>query len=267
MTKKVLRVACIIVFLAIVIVTALGIYLFNFYNNAIPVKSDKASNVIVNEQPTANETQTQIANPASTNCVKLGGNLVIQKRGDGGEYGLCYFEENRACEEWALLRGDCPYGGRKTTGYITIDQNYCAWTGGYTLAETNSACTFKNGSKCPTIDFYNGTCLPEELIKVDNVSADQIIASPLSITGEARGNWFFEAGFPIKLYDENGTVVGTAVAQALTDWMTENFVPFKAELEFQTPTSTSGRLVFEKDNPSGLSENAGQISIPVIFSK
>lgn len=100
----------------------------------------------------------QLGNPASVNCTKVGGNLVIQKRGDGGEYGLCYFEENRACEEWALVRGDCPLGGRKTTGYQTIDQNYCAWSGGETFAVPNSQCTFKNGKVCSTIDFYNGKC-------------------------------------------------------------------------------------------------------------
>jgi len=99
-----------------------------------------------------------IANPASVNCEKVGGTLKIQKRGDGAEYGLCYFEDNRACEEWALLRGDCPFGGMRTTGYDTIDQNYCAWLGGSTMAVTGSICTLKNGTKCPTIDLYNGTC-------------------------------------------------------------------------------------------------------------
>lgn len=103
----------------------------------------------------------QIANPASVNCAKVGGNLVIQKRGDGGEFGLCYFQENRACEEWALLRGDCPFGGRKTTGYDSIDQNYCAWLGGETFAVPNSQCTFKNGKVCSTIDLYNGRCSKE----------------------------------------------------------------------------------------------------------
>ena len=100
----------------------------------------------------------QLANPASANCVNLGGTLEIQKRGDQGEYGLCYFEDNRACEEWALLRGDCPLGGVKTTGFDTIDQEYCAWSGGETFAVPNSVCTFKDGTKCSTISFYNGTC-------------------------------------------------------------------------------------------------------------
>lgn len=106
----------------------------------------------------SSQASTQMANPASVNCSKLGGNLIIKNRGDGGQYGLCYFEDNRACEEWALFRGDCPVGGRRTTGYDTIDQNYCAWSGGETFAVPNSICTFKNGLKCSTIDFYNGKC-------------------------------------------------------------------------------------------------------------
>lgn len=102
--------------------------------------------------------RVQLANPASENCNKVGGNLVMEKRGDGGEYGLCYFDDNRACEEWALLRGDCPLGGVKTTGFDAIDQKYCAWLGGSTLAVSQSVCTFKDGSSCPTEEFYNGKC-------------------------------------------------------------------------------------------------------------
>lgn len=115
-----------------------------------------------NKEESISSPVVQIGNPASINCTKVGGKLVIEKRGDGGEYGLCYFEENRACEEWALMRGDCPVGGRKTTGYDTIDQNYCAWVGGQTYAVKDSICTFKNGSKCSTKDFYNGKCSPTQ---------------------------------------------------------------------------------------------------------
>lgn len=106
-----------------------------------------------------NSEPTQITNPASTNCATVGGSLKIEKRADGSEYGLCYFEDNRACEEWALLRGECPVGGVKTTGFDTIDQKFCAWSGGQTFAVQNSVCTFKNSKKCATIDFYNGQCL------------------------------------------------------------------------------------------------------------
>lgn len=54
------------------------------------------------QQPTlAPKPAGQIANPASENCVKHGGTLAIYKRGDSSESGVCLFEDNRQCEEWA----------------------------------------------------------------------------------------------------------------------------------------------------------------------
>jgi len=57
--------------------------------------------------------KTGIANPASVNCINKGGSLSIQKGTDGGEYGICTFEDNRQCEEWALFRGECSAGLKK----------------------------------------------------------------------------------------------------------------------------------------------------------
>lgn len=99
-----------------------------------------------------------LANPASVNCEQHGGTLSIQKRSDGGEYGLCTFEDAYACEEWALYRGDCPVGGVRTTGYDTVAQKYCAWVGGQTLAEPNAVCTFPDGSTCKNNDLFDGYC-------------------------------------------------------------------------------------------------------------
>jgi len=107
---------------------------------------------------------------------------------------------------------------------------------------------------------------PADLITISNLSPNQIINSPLIIEGEARGSWFFEASFPIKLYDENNNLIAQAIAQAQGNWMTDTFVPFKAELNFNNSTSTSGILILEKDNPSGLSENDSQLLVPVKFS-
>ncbi|MCJ7786739.1 GerMN domain-containing protein, partial [Patescibacteria group bacterium] len=77
--------------------------------------------------------------------------------------------------------------------------------------------------------------------------------------------WFFEASFPIKLVDEKGNELGIAIAQAQSDWMTEDFVPFEAELHFELPVTEKGTLILEKDNPSGLLENADELRIPVKF--
>jgi uncharacterized protein len=116
--------------------------------------------------PQAQPTSAAIANPASQNCVKQGGTLSIEERGDGGQFGVCYFEDNLQCEEWALMRGDCPVGGIKVTGYVTPAGRYCAITGGeYTItgnsgeSDEQGTCTFKNDSQCDAWDYYNGKCI------------------------------------------------------------------------------------------------------------
>lgn len=108
-------------------------------------------------------------------------------------------------------------------------------------------------------------CKPE-LICVSSPRSNQIISSPLVLEGQARGTWFFEASFPIRLFDANGKELGVAVAQAQGEWMTQEFVPFLATMEFETPTTATGALVFEKDNPSGLPEHADSLVMPVRFS-
>jgi len=109
--------------------------------------------------------------------------------------------------------------------------------------------------------------IKDDLIKVKNFKINREIKSPLIIEGEARGNWYFEASFPIKILDADGNVLGTAIAQAQSDWMVTDFVPFKAQIEFSLSTTKEGELVLIKDNPSGLPEYDSQFKIPVIFKE
>ena len=104
-----------------------------------------------------------------------------------------------------------------------------------------------------------------DLIRVSNIIPNQKIQSPLNIAGEARGFWFFEATFLIKILDANGHIIGETLAQAKNDWMTNDFVPFEARVNFEIPTTKTGILVLEKDNPSGLPENGDELRIPIDF--
>ncbi len=106
----------------------------------------------------------------------------------------------------------------------------------------------------------------ENLIRVTSVSSNQIVASPLTIEGMARGYWYFEASFPVELRDGNGKVLASGPATARTDWMTEEFVPFSITLTFARPVTATGTLILHKDNPSGLPENDNELRIPVRFS-
>ena len=47
----------------------------------------------------------------------------------------------------------------------------------------------------------------KDLIKVASPRANDLVTNPLFIKGEARGNWYFEASFPVKLFDANGEIV------------------------------------------------------------
>ncbi len=94
---------------------------------------------------------------------------------------------------------------------------------------------------------------------------NDIISSPLNVTGQAKGGWYFEASAPIRIVDANGKILGQSFVQAQGEWMTPNFVPFKGTITFSQPTTSTGYVVFMNDNPSGLPENERSISIPIKF--
>lgn len=104
-----------------------------------------------------------------------------------------------------------------------------------------------------------------DLIQVEIPKPQEMVTSPLRVSGEARGTWFFEASFPVTLKDANGKVLVQTHAQAEGDWMTENFVPFFVSFNFPKPETDRGVLILEKDNPSGLPEHDRKIEIPVKF--
>jgi len=109
------------------------------------------------------------------------------------------------------------------------------------------------------------TVFQTDNIKLNNLVAEATISSPLAIEGSARGTWFFEGSFPVKVLDESGQELGRGIAQAQGSWMTEDFVPFKAVIMFTRPTSSIGSVVLEKDNPSGLAQNDQKIALPIKF--
>jgi hypothetical protein len=104
-----------------------------------------------------------------------------------------------------------------------------------------------------------------DLIKVEVPLFNQEIQSPYKVLGQARGTWYFEATFPVKLLDENGNIISQTYAQAQGDWMTDNFVPFESTLTFSVARDQKGTLVLEKDNPSGMPQNSAEIRIPVMI--
>lgn len=102
-------------------------------------------------------------------------------------------------------------------------------------------------------------------IAITNPGPNAVVKSPLTISGSAVGNWYFEASFPVVITDGEGLILGEAAARALGDWMTTSSVPFTATLDFSAPKTPNGFLIFKNDNPSGNPALQRSIEIPVRF--
>ncbi len=110
------------------------------------------------------------------------------------------------------------------------------------------------------------------LIHVTYPAPNDGIKSPIVVKGEARGNWYFEATFPIVIVDWDGKIIGQGQARATSDWMTTNFVPFEGTITFTKPADIKagtvnehGAVIFKKDNPSGDPAKEAAVEIPVVF--
>ena len=123
---------------------------------------------------------------------------------------------------------------------------------------------------CPT---EASTPETNQMISVTAPAVGQMITSPLQLTGEATGPWYFEASAPVELRDWQGNVIAQSFITAQGDWMVTNFVAFTGTIEFTSPYTAGdpaamqqGTLVFKKDNPSVLPENDSELIVPIQFA-
>lgn len=106
-----------------------------------------------------------------------------------------------------------------------------------------------------------------DLIVVETPTPNSVLESSFVVKGQARGNWYFEASFPVQLVASDGTVLVNSFIMANGEWMTEEFVPFEKSFSFTNTTgATGGTLILKKDNPSDMRELDNELRIPVKFS-
>ncbi len=191
--------------------------------------------------------------------IVLGASLLAVRFFFGGD------EDAWLCQNGEWVKHGNPSSPAPVGGCEKIINNFneCV-EAGYPIMEIYpSQCVTSSGESF--IEDIGNEMEKMDLIKIDNPRPNQIIGSPLAIKGQARGNWFSEANFPIKLFDANGNQLVVVTAQAQGNWMTTEFVPFKATLEFTSPSTSSGTLIFKKDNPSGLHEYDDELRVPIKF--
>lgn len=102
-----------------------------------------------------------------------------------------------------------------------------------------------------------------ELVHVISPLPGQTVSHSLAVTGEAPGNWYFEATFPIRVTTPAGDVIGSGQCKAQSDWMTTSQVPFTATITLQSSYTGPATIVLMRDNPSGLPQNDDSLEIPI----
>lgn len=141
----------------------------------------------------------------------------------------------------------------------------CASSGNLIMESYPRQCLYNNQTYTENI----GNELEKmNLISIETPRPNEIISSPLIIKGQARGNWFFEASFPVFITNWDGKIIASGIANAKDDWMTSEYVPFEANLTFianKNSYNNKATLILKKDNPSGLSENDDALEIPVLI--
>ena len=127
------------------------------------------------------------------------------------------------------------------------------------LALALGACGVPNGDAPPAPDEDDVSAF----ITVDTPAEGDEVSTPLTVTGEARGTWFFEGDFPMHLLTEEGDILESHFATAQDEWMTEDFVPFEGEIAFTVEEETSAVLRLERDNPAEKEELDMHLDIPL----
>jgi putative hemolysin len=123
------------------------------------------------EKPSTGSNGSEIANPASANCVQKGYRLDLRTDTNGNQIGVCVFPDKSECEEWAFFRGECaPASGATATPNSSQIANpasaNCVKKGGKVDIRTaadgsqSGVCVFPNGKKCDEWAFFKGECAP-----------------------------------------------------------------------------------------------------------
>jgi hypothetical protein len=97
------------------------------------------------------------------------------------------------------------------------------------IDELLGSLTFEKGTNAGRFD----------AIDLDLPELGSVVQSPLRVVGEARGSWFSERTFPVTLESADGTTIASSTATAVKEWTPDAFVPFTAELSWDTSARTA----------------------------
>lgn len=140
-----------------------------------------------------------MANPASVFCKENGG-VNETRGGQGGQYGVCKFNDGSECGDWTYFRGECKPGDMKIAPEPTASSEianpasvFCQENGG--INETREGeggqygvCKFNDGSECGDWAYFRGECKPGDMKLVPPPGSVTETTEPTEVSGTAYQN-------------------------------------------------------------------------------
>jgi len=104
-----------------------------------------------------------------------------------------------------------------------------------------------------------------EYATVEAPAANAHVASPLTVSGAAPENWFYQEEFDAVLLGDDGTVYAQSPAHARTDWNGQGPKPFAAQLAFTVSAETPATILLQEQAMGEDQEDPLQVRIPVVL--
>lgn len=132
---------------------------------------------------------------------------------------------------------------------------------------------YKAGAETTSVQYFDQilstfkfTGTTTEKPTITSPITNSIVTSPLTVSGTAPAGWMFEGQLNLKVLDSTRKVIGQSAGKekAPGSWQSGKPVGFTGTATFAT-SDTTGFLVIEADNPSGLPENAKSYEVPIKF--
>jgi len=95
--------------------------------------------------------------------------------------------------------------------------------------------------------------------------ADARVTSPLTVSGIAPANWYFENQFPVRLVDAQGEELAAGPATPRVNWTEPGDKEFDATLTFTVTTETPATLVLQEDMPRE-GQEPRETRVPVVLA-
>ena len=157
-----------------------------------------------------------------------------------------------------LLLTSCVSKDQKA-GVISTSQN-----GSWTQIEGKSI------NPLPPVQVSRLTLKGKEIV-INAFTDNQVITSPISLTGKVPINWVFEGSFPVEIYTSANVLIKQTTGKASVFDQNGNpkntlLVDFTLSETFQVPNwVTTGYILLKSDNPSGEAQNDDSYKLMVSF--